>query len=97
MMAMKRVSVADAKNTLPALLHEAESAPIEIMRRGKPVAVLISRGSYDRLRDRGEAQRLLASIQRFRETHDIAALDIPGVFEGLRDQSLDGGRRKAQW
>jgi PHD/YefM family antitoxin component YafN of YafNO toxin-antitoxin module len=33
-MAMKRVSVAEAKNTLPALLDEAESAPVEIVRRG---------------------------------------------------------------
>jgi tRNA(fMet)-specific endonuclease VapC len=33
------VSVAEAKNTLPALLHEAEAGPVEIVRRGKPVAV----------------------------------------------------------
>jgi hypothetical protein len=32
---MKRVSVAEAKNTLPALLHEADEAPVEILRRGK--------------------------------------------------------------
>src|ERR1700683_1209858 len=54
LMAMKRVSVAEAKNTLPALLHEAEAEPVEIVRRGKPVAVILSRANYDRLRGKGE-------------------------------------------
>ena len=94
---MKRISVADAKNTFPALVHEAESTPIDIMRRGKSVAVILSRVSYDRLRDRSEGQRLLASVQRFRETHDMTALDIPGALEGLRDHSTDGGSRKVKW
>jgi PHD/YefM family antitoxin component YafN of YafNO toxin-antitoxin module len=67
------------------------------MRRGKPVAVIVSRGSYDRLRDRSEGQRLLASIQRFRETHDLAALDIPSIFDDLRDKSTDGVGRKVKW
>ena len=46
----KRVSVAEAKNHLPALIHEAESSstPVEITRRGKTVAVLVSRTEYVR-------------------------------------------------
>ena len=49
LMYMKRVSVAEARNNLPALIHAAESEPVEIVRRGKPVAVLVSREDYDRL------------------------------------------------
>jgi prevent-host-death family protein len=48
-MYMKRVSVAEARNNLPALIHEAEREPVEIVRRGKPVAVLISREDFDRM------------------------------------------------
>ena len=61
-MAMKRVSVAEAKNTLPALLHEAESEPVEIMRRGKPVAVILSRAAYDLLR--GKSEGLWVALER---------------------------------
>ena len=46
---MKRVSVAEARNNLPALIYETETEPIEIMRRGKPVAVLVSRQDFDRI------------------------------------------------
>lgn len=90
---MKRVSVAEAKNTLPALLHEAESEPVEIMRRGKPVAVILSRASYDRLRGKNEG--LWAALEHFRETHDLEQLDATNAFEGLRDQSTQG--RPVRW
>jgi len=92
-MAMKRVSVAEAKNTLPALLHEAESAPVEIVRRGKPVAVILSRASYDRLR--GKSEGVWAALERFRETHDLDELDAASAFEGLRDPSPMG--RPVRW
>jgi prevent-host-death family protein len=93
MMAMKRVSVAEAKNTLPALLHEAESAPIEIMRRGKPVAVILSRAGYDRLR--GKSEGVWAAIERFRETHDLEQLDAARAFEPVRDRATEG--RPVRW
>ncbi len=92
-MAMKQVSVAEAKNTLPALLHEAESAPVEIVRRGKPVAVILSRASYDRLRGKNEG--VWAALERFRETHDLGELDAAGAFEGVRDPKPEG--RPVRW
>ena len=52
LMYMKRVSVAQARNNLPALIHETETEPIEIVRRGKPVAVLVSREDFDRITPR---------------------------------------------
>jgi prevent-host-death family protein len=92
-MAMKRVSVAEAKNALPALLHEAESAPIEILRRGKPVAVILSRASYDRLR--GKSEGVWAALERFRATHELEQLDAASAFEDVRDRSTEG--RPVRW
>ncbi len=93
MMAMKRISVAEAKNTLPSLLHDAESAPVEILRRGKPVAVILSRASYDELRGRSEG--VWAALGRFRETHDLDELDAAGALAGARDAHKAG--RPVRW
>lgn len=90
---MKRVSVADAKNTLPALLHEAEMGPVEIMRRGKPVAVILSSAAYGRLR--GKSEGLWAALEQFREAHDLEELDAGAAFEGVRDPSSKG--RPVRW
>lgn len=92
-MAMRRVSVAEAKNKLPALLHEAEAEPVEIVRRGKPVAVILSRASFDRLRGKGEG--VWRSLERFRAKHDLQELDAADAFEGLRDRQAKG--RPVRW
>lgn len=48
---MTEASIAEAKNQLTRLIHEAESGkPVHITRRGKPVAVLLSEDEYARLR-----------------------------------------------
>lgn len=48
---MARVSIAEARHNLAALIHQAEQEqPIEITRRGAPVAVLLSQRDYTRLR-----------------------------------------------
>ena len=45
------ISIADAKNQLPALIHQAEAGkPVTITRRGKPVAVVVSVQEYEHLR-----------------------------------------------
>ena len=47
---MSETSVADAKNHLPRLIHQAEQGePIHITRHGKPVAVLLAEREYARL------------------------------------------------
>ena len=90
---MKRVSVAEAKNTLPALLHEADAAPVEIVRRGRPVAVILSRASYDKLQ--GKSEGVWAALERFRETHDLKKVDVAGAFESTRGRSTEG--RPVRW
>ena len=43
-------SIAEAKNNLSGLVHEAEQGhPVRLTRRGKSVAVLISTEQYERL------------------------------------------------
>jgi prevent-host-death family protein len=84
-MAMKRVSVAEAKDHLPALLHEAEHAPVEIVRRGKAVAVIVSRAAYDRLR--GGKRDAWEALQRWRASVDLESLALDDVFEDVRDRS----------
>lgn len=90
--AMKRVSVADAKNRLPALIHEADAAPIEVLRRGKPVAVILSREAYDRLIGKGAG--VWAAIESYRAGHDLRELDAETAF-ATRDRSSRG--RPVRW
>jgi PTS system cellobiose-specific IIB component len=81
----RRVSVAEARADLPALVHEAEKRPVTIERRGKRVAVLLSAAEYDRLT--GAGGDLWSAISRFRAAYDVSSLDLGGVFDELRDRS----------
>jgi prevent-host-death family protein len=93
---MKQVSIAEAKNTLPALIHEAESAPIEIQRRGKPVAVLVSRATYDRLK--GKKSDPWAAIERWREKHrDSLLTEHEDPWANVRSKDSTGGRPPIKW
>jgi prevent-host-death family protein len=49
---MKTVSIAQAKNGLPELVHAVETGePVQLARRGQPVAVLLSDVEYRRLKN----------------------------------------------
>lgn len=51
----ERYSIAEARQMLPRLVHRVEAGkPVEITRRGKPVAALVSLEAYARL---GNASR----------------------------------------
>ncbi len=85
----KRYSIAESKNRLPAIIHEAEkSGPIFIHRRGKAVAVLLSVESYQRL-NAGSREGLFQAYTRFRSKWDqqgkecLESRDV----DDLRDQS----------
>ena len=84
----KQTSVADARDRLPSLVHEVESgAPVEITRRGRPVAVLVAYQEYQRLL--GEGPSFWEAVLAYRSaTHldDPQALGIePDSFP--RDRS----------
>ncbi len=82
----KQYSIAAARNQLPALIHGVEAGnAIELTRRGRPVAVLVSFDEYQELR--GAKPDLWSAIERFRATTDLEALDVDAVLEGVRDRS----------
>ena len=46
----KQYSISDARNNLPSIVKQVEYGPaVELTRRGRPVAVLISHKEYERL------------------------------------------------
>jgi len=48
-MAIKRYSIAEARDRLPGIVHEVEEGgPVELTRRGEPVAVVLSLADYQR-------------------------------------------------
>lgn len=82
----KRVSIAEARDHLPALVRSAEEGhPVELTRRGKLVAVLVSSQEYERFKD-GRPD-LWAAIQKFRSEHDLADLHVEEVYKDVRDPS----------
>jgi len=85
------VSIADAKNTLPRLVHEVEAgSSITLTRRGKPVAVLISCAELDQLRRR--STRFSEAYAELLERFDLEelAIDPDEIFARSRDP--DAGR-----
>jgi prevent-host-death family protein len=82
----KQYSIAAARDQLPALVHEAERGKlIQLTRRGKAVALLISVADYERL----SSQRMDVwdKLQGFRAKYDLSDVDVDEVFENVRDRS----------
>ncbi len=80
-------SVAEARKRLPQLLRAAQSGErVEITRRGKPVAVVVSIADYRHLA--GEVGSFSQAYHRWRQSVDPADLDLPAdYFRGLRDRA----------
>ena len=88
-----RYSMAEARNQLPAIVHDAEQGSVaELTRRGKPVAVVLSIADYERL-TRGRPN-FWHALQAFRKTHELADLDVDRIFEGVRDRAPG---REVEW
>ncbi len=82
-----RYSIAEARHSLAALVHDLESqTSIELTRRGEPVAVMLSIREYRRLT--ANAVRFWEAYEAFRQTVNLSELTLePNVFEGVRDKS----------
>lgn len=83
----KHYSIAEARDQLPALVHEAERGKhIQLTRRGKAVALLISVADYNQLLAR--RVDVWDKLQDFRAKHRLTDnSDISDVFENVRDGS----------
>lgn len=83
----RRVSIAEARDHLTGLLRDVERGEsVELTRRGKPIAMLVSRAEYDRIR--GKRPSLIDALRAWRR-------DIPPNFVGLRPDEVDSLRDRS--
>lgn len=80
----RQTSIAEARDRLASLVHEVEEgAPVEITRRGRPVAVLVSYHEYQRLL--GEGPSFWDAMLAYRSA---TGLDDPQSLGILDDSAL---------
>lgn len=79
-------AIAEARANLPTLIDEVEAgAAVELTRRGKVVAVMISVSEYQRLRSKRVSFQ--DAYQKFLKKHSLAAVGLePDFARKLRDR-----------
>ncbi|RIK19255.1 MAG: prevent-host-death family protein [Anaerolineae bacterium] len=90
---MRTYSLAEARDNLTAIVRDVEkSSPVELTRRGKPVAVIVAIDEYRRLT--APEGSFSAALDRFRDEVVLNELDLgPDLFEDIRD--AEPGREPA--
>lgn len=83
----QRYAIAEARANLPTLIDEVEAgAAVELTRRGKVVAVMISVAEYQRLHSKRSSFR--EAYQQFLKKHSLADVGLePDFARKLRDRS----------
>jgi prevent-host-death family protein len=83
----RSLSIAEARTKFPSIVHDAErGTPVEITRRGKPVAVLVSAAAYQRLR--AARPRFWDAVLSFRQREAVERTGLDaGDLADLRDPS----------
>jgi prevent-host-death family protein len=83
----KQYSIADARRNLPSLVDEAASgSEVQLTRRGKAVAIVVSVEAYERLKS--QRTTFAEAYRTFRETFPEGSAELgPSYFRGLRDRS----------
>ena len=76
---MKEIAAREAKNRFGQLLDAAQSAPVRLTKKGRPVGVVMSMEQYERLRG--------AAWARLTETMD--RLGTEAVARGLTEARLN--------
>jgi prevent-host-death family protein len=86
---MSQVSIAEAKNTLTRLIHDAERGEvIHITRHGKPIAVLLSEEVYAQLASREQHMDFWQAIQAWRAQASFDWPELtPEEVDSWRDRS----------
>lgn len=89
----RRYSIAEARSNLPTIVDQAEGGQeIELTRRGKPVAVVVSLREFARLR--GERARFGDVYKRFLKAHVLRDVGLDqDFFHSTRDR---GAGRKVE-
>jgi len=76
---MKEIAAREAKNRFGQLLDAAQTAPVRVTKKGRPVGVVMSMQQYERLRG--------AAWARLTETMD--RLGAEATSRGLTEAELD--------
>ena len=84
----KKYSIAEARSNLPTIVDQAEAGlEIELTRRGRAVAVLVSPRQLERLR--GDRTRFSDAYKTFLSRHSLEDIDIEsGFFESAREEGV---------
>ena len=84
----KTYTIAGARAKLAGIVDEVEAgSDIELTRRGKKVAVVMSTARYARLR--GERVAFMAAYETFRAAHDLAGAGLERSWaHGLRQRDV---------
>jgi len=87
----RRYSIADARTSLPAIVDQAEAGQrVELTRRGKPVAVVVSLRELERLR--GDRRSFADAYRGFLERYSLEDVGLDDDFAAsTRDK--DTGRK----
>jgi len=83
----RRYSIAEARSRLATVIDEAKAGhEIELTRRGEPVAVIVSRQTFDRLR--GGRVQFKEAYRAFLERYPLDEIGISNVRGAFpRDRS----------
>ena len=83
----KSYSIAEARNDLPALIHEVERGdPVKITRHGKAVAVILSAEEYARIAP--SRPSFPEAYEAWRRSVDLEQIAVTAEhFTSLRDRS----------
>ncbi len=76
---MREITARDAKNRFGQLLDTAQTTPVRVTKKGRPVGIVMSMQQYERLRG--------AAWARVTETMD--SLGAEATASGLTDARLD--------
>ena len=84
---MNNYSIAEAKNSLSRIVHEAEEGhTVQLTRRGELVAVLLSIDEYQKMNKKNSSPT--EALQAFLRDKAFKDTDIdPSVFSGLRPKA----------
>jgi prevent-host-death family protein len=83
----RRYSLAEARSQLPTIVDEAEAGrTIELTRRGKPVAVVVSHREFERLS--GNRPSFNEAYRTFLQHHSLEEIGLDARFATIvRDRS----------
>lgn len=82
----RKYSIAEARSSLPRIVDEAEAGlEVELTRRGQPVAVLVSRREFDRLR--AQRRHFREAYRRFLDQFSLDEVGLEREVTFSRDKS----------